>query len=328
MRDFNRRGIIGLVGGAAAWPLAARAQQPRMPIVGFLNSASPEAFASYVEAFLDGLKETGFAEGQNVAVEYRWARGRYDQLGSLAADLAARKVDVIVASGEPSVSAAKAATSTIPIVFLVGGDPVQLGLVSSFNRPRGNATGVTILTISLDLKRLGLLRDTLAAANKIAVLINPSFPGSDARVRDIERAAHSIGQDLVIAGARNEEEINRIFADWRDRAPDALLVAGDPFLNARRDQIVALAASNSTPAIYEFRDFAVAGGLMSYGTHLPPLYRQQGAYAGRILRGAKPAEIPVWQPSKIDFVINLKTAKSLDLTIPPGVLAIANEVIE
>ena len=325
---MKRREFITLLGGAAAWPLATRAQQAAMPVVGFLNSGSPETFASYVDAFLLGLKEAGFVEGRNVAIEYRWARGRYNQLPSLAAELVARSVAVIAASGEPSVLAARAATSTTPIAFLIGGDPVQLGLVAGFNRPGGNATGVTILTLALDLKRLGLLRDTLPKAATIAVLVNPNFPGSEVRSRDVQKAARSIRQDLVIAAARDEAEIDQVFADFDRRRPDALLVAGDPFFNAQRDQIVALAAHHAVPAIYEWREFAAAGGLMSYGTYLPDLYRQQGSYTARLLKGAKPADLPVWQPTKLELVINLKTAKTLGLTIPPGVLAIADEVIE
>jgi putative tryptophan/tyrosine transport system substrate-binding protein len=329
MLNRRRREFIALLGGAAAsWPLAARAQQPAMPVIGFLNSASPEAFASYVDAFLNGLNEVGFAEGRNLAVEYRWARGRYDRLPSLATELVERKVAVIAASGEPAVMAAKTAALTVPVVFLIGGDPVRLGLVAGFNRPGGNATGVTILTLMLDEKRFGLLRETLARAATIAVLMNPSFPGSEARMGDLQQAARAIGQELIIAAARDEAEIEKAFADFHRRRPDALLVAGDPFFNARRDQIVALAARYAVPAIYEWRDFVAAGGLMSYGTQLPDLYRQQGSYTGRILKGAKPADLPVLQPTKFEFVINLKTAKALGLIIPPGVLAIADEVIE
>jgi putative ABC transport system substrate-binding protein len=325
---MNRRAFISLFSGAAAWPLAARAQQTAIPVIGFLNSASPEAFGSYVDAFLIGLNEAGFVEGRNLAIEYRWARGRYAQLPSLAAELVEHKVAVIAASGEPAVLAARAATSTVPIVFLIGGDPVRLGLVAGFNRPAGNVTGVTILTLTLDMKRLGLLREALASAATIAVLVNPNFPGSEARTGDVQQAARNIGQELVITVARDEAEIEKAFADFERRRPDALLVAGDPFFNARRDQIVALAARYAVPAIYEWRDFAVAGGLMSYGTQLPDLYRQQGSYAGRILKDAKPAELPVLQPTKFEFVINLKTAKALGLEIPDRLLALADEVIE
>jgi putative ABC transport system substrate-binding protein len=325
---MKRRAFIALLGGVAAWPLAARAQQPAIPVIGFLNSGSPEAFASYVDAFQNGLNEAGFVDGRNVKIEYRWARGRYDQLPSLATELVERKVAAIAASGEPAVIAAKAATLTVPLVFLIGGDPVRLGLVTGFNRPGGNATGVTILTLMLDVKRLGLLREALARAATITVLVNPSFPGSEGRMRDVQQAARDIGQELVVAAARDEAEIEKAFADFDRRRPDALLVAGDPFFNARRDQIVTLAARYAIPAIYEWRDFVAAGGLMSYGTQLPDLYRQQGSYTGRILNGAKPADLPVLQPTKFEFVINLKTAKALGLTIPPGILAIADEVIE
>jgi ABC-type uncharacterized transport system substrate-binding protein len=326
---IRRREFITLLGGAAAaWPLGVKAQQPAIPVIGFLNSASPEAFASYVEAFLIGLKEVGFVEGQNLAVEYSWARGRYDQLPLLATELVERNVAVIAASGEPAVMAARTATSTVPLVFLIGGDPVRLGLVAGFNRPGGNATGVTILALMLDVKRLGLLREALARASTIAVLTNPNFPGSAARMGDVQQAARDIGQGLVIAAARNEAEIEKAFADFDRRRPDALLVAGDPFFNARRDLIVALASRYAIPAIYEWRDFVAAGGLMSYGTQLPDLYRQQGSYTGRILKGAKPADLPVLQPTKFEFVINLKTAKALGLILPPSILAIADEVIE
>jgi putative ABC transport system substrate-binding protein len=325
---MRRRDFITVLGGTAAWPLAARAQQPAMPVVGFLNSASPEAFVSYVDAFLIGLYELGFVEGRNLAIEYRWARGRYDQLPSLAAALLDGKVAVIAASGEPAVIAARAATLTVPIVFLIGGDPVRLGLVAGFNRPGGNVTGVTILTLMLDMKRLGLLREALARATIIAVLMNPNFPGSAARMDDVQQAARNIGQGLVVTAASDEAEIEKAFADFDRLRPDALLVAGDPFFNARRDQIVALATRYAIPAIYEWRDFAAAGGLMSYGTQLPDLYRQQGLYTGRILKGEKPADLPVLQPTKFEFVINLKTAKTLGLAIPPGILAIADEVIE
>jgi putative ABC transport system substrate-binding protein len=326
---MRRREFITLLGGAAAaWPLAARAQQSTMPVIGFLNSASPEAFGLYVEAFAKGLQESGFVEGQNVAIEYRWARGRYDQLPSLAADLVERKVTVIAANGEPAVAAARAATSSIPIAFLIGGDPVRLGFVASFNRPTGNATGVTMLTIALNMKRLGILREALPNAATFAVLLNPTFPGSDERTRAVQEGAHSIGQHITVAAARTENEINQAFANFDRSRPDALLVAGDPFFNARRDQIVALAAQRSIPAIYEWREFATSGGLMSYGTYLTDVYRQQGSYAGRILKGENPASLPVQQPVKFGLVVNLKTAKALGLDIPPNLLARADEVIE
>ena len=299
-----------------------------MPVVGFLSSASPEALAPYVDAFLLGLEEAGFVKGRNCAIADRWARGRYDQLPSLAAELVERKVAVIAASGEPAVMAAKAATSTTPIIFLIGGDPVRLGLVSGFFRPGGNASGVTILTLALDLQRLALLREALPRAASIAVLMNPNFPGSDARMRDLQEAARNVVQDLSIMPAGNEGEIDQAFAKLDRRRPDALLVAGDPLFNARRDQVVALAARHAVPAIYERRDFAEAGGLMSYGTHLSDLYRRQGAYTGLVLKGSDPADLPVLQPTRFELVINLKTARTLGLTVPPTLLATADEVIE
>jgi putative tryptophan/tyrosine transport system substrate-binding protein len=323
-RDF----IKALSGAAVMAPRPARAQQPAMPVVGFLSSASPEALAPYVDAFLLGLEEAGFVKGRNCAIADRWARGRYDQLPSLAAELVERKVAVIAASGEPAVMAAKAATSTTPIIFLIGGDPVRLGLVSGFFRPGGDASGVTILTLALDLQRLALLREALPRAASIAVLMNPNFPGSDARMRDLQEAARNVVRDLSIMPAGNEGEIDQAFSKLDRRRPDALLVAGDPLFNARRDQIVALAARHAVPAIYERRDFAEAGGLMSYGTHLSDLYRRQGAYTGLVLKGSDPADLPVLQPTRFELVINLKTARTLALTVPPTLLATAEAVIE
>jgi putative ABC transport system substrate-binding protein len=326
---MRRRDFIKALSGAAVMAQRpARAQQPAMPVVGFLSSASPEALAPYVDAFLLGLEEAGFVKGRNCAIADRWARGRYDQLPSLAAELVERKVAVIAASGEPAVMAAKAATSTIPIIFLIGGDPVRLGLVSGFFRPGGNASGVTTLTLALDLQRLALLREALPRAASIAVLMNPNFPGSDARMRDLQEAARNVVQDLSIMPAGNEGEIDQAFAKLDRRRSDALLVAGDPLFNARRDQIVALAARYAVPAIYERRDFAEAGGLMSYGTHLSDLYRRQGAYTGLVLKGSDPADLPVLQPTRFELVINLKTARTLALTVPPTLLATAEAVIE
>src|SRR5215813_5086426 len=247
---MKRRDVIALLGGAMAWPLAARAQQPALPLVGFLSSASPEAFAPYLDAFRQGLEQAGCVEGRNFAIVYRWARGRDDQLPALAAELVERKVAVIAASGEPAVMAAKAATSTTPIVFLIDGDPLRLGLVAGFHRPGGNLSGVTMLTLALDLQRLSLLREALPRAASIAVLINPNFPGSPARIREVQDAARSMVQDLAVAAASNEGEIDRAFARFEQRRPGALLVASDPFLDTRRDQIVALAARYGVPAMY------------------------------------------------------------------------------
>ena len=325
---MKRRDFITLLGGAAAWPLTARAQQPAKPGVGFLSSASPGAFAPYLDAFRLGLEQAGFVEGRNFAIVYRWARGRDDQLPALAAELVERKVAVIAASGEPAVMAAKAATSTTPIIFLIDGDPVRLGLVAGLHRPGGNLSGVTMLTLALDLQRLALLREALPQAASIAVLINPNFPGSPARMREVQDAARSMVHDLAIAPASNEGEIERAFAKFERRRPDALLVAGDPFLDSQREQIVALAARYGVPALYEWRDFAAAGGLMSYGTHLPDVYRKQGAYTALVLKETSPADLPVLQPTRFELVINLRTAKALGLVIPPALIARADAVME
>jgi putative tryptophan/tyrosine transport system substrate-binding protein len=325
---MKRREFITLLGGAAVWPSAARAQQTAVPVIGFLNGGSSELFAPYVDAFLLGLKEAGFVKDRNCAMAYRWARGRYEELPSLAAELVNLKVAVIAASGRAAVMAAKAATSVIPIIFLIGGDPVRLGLVSGFHKPGGNASGVTILNLALDLKRLGLLREALARTASIAVLFNPNFPRAAGRMREVQEAARKTVQDLSITPASNEEEIDQAFAKFDRRRPDALLVVGDPFFNARRDQIVALAARYAIPAIYDRRDFVAAGGLMSYGTNLAELYHQQGAYTGLVLKGADPAELPVLQLTKSELVINLKTAEALGVKISDNVLSLANEVIE
>jgi putative ABC transport system substrate-binding protein len=325
----NRREFITLLGGAAAWPLTARAQQPAMPVVGFLGPASAGPSAHLVAGFRLGLQETGFVEGHNAAIEYRWAEGQYDRVPALAADLVRRQVAVIVTvGGETSAVAAKAATTTIPIVFNIGGDPVKLGLVASLARPGGNATGVNIFTTELAEKRLGLLRDVVPAATTIAVLSNPSFAPAVVNARESEAAARAIGKELVIFNASSDAEIETAFAKIALARPGALLVGADPFFNSRRGLIVALAARHAIPAIYEWREFAEAGGLISYGTSLVEAYRQQGIYAGRILKGEKPANLPVVQLSKFELVINLNTAKALGLAIPPGVLAIADEVIE
>ena len=325
---MRRRQFISLLGGAVAWPLAARAQQPAMPVVGFLSIASPAPFAHLVAGLRRGLQDAGFVEGRNVAVDYRWAEGRYDRLPELAADLVHRQVAVIVTSGGDNPSlAAKAATTTIPIVFNVGSDPVKVGLVASLARPGGNATGVNIFTSELAEKRFGLLNDAIPAAASFAVLA-PNFPLAMADVREVEAAGRRVGKDVAIFHASSEGEIDSAFARMAQSRPGALLLAGDMFFNGRREQIVALAARHAIPAIYEWREFAEAGGLMSYGTNLAEAYRLQGVYAGRILKGEKTTDLPVVQLSKFDLVINLKTAKALGLSLPPGVLAIADEVIE
>jgi putative ABC transport system substrate-binding protein len=322
-RDF----VAGVAGSAATWPLVARAQQ--VPVVGFLATTSPAPFAHLVAGFRRSLQEAGFLEGRNVAIEYRWAEGRYDQVPALAADLVQRQVAVIVTTGgETSAVAAKAATKTIPIVFNTGTDPVRLGLVTSLARPGGNATGVNIFTTELAEKRLGLLHDLIPAASTIAVLLNPNFAPAVVNLQESEVAARAAGRTVVAFHASRDDEIETAFARIVQMRPGALLVGSDPFFNSRREQIVALAARHAIPAIYEWREFAQAGGLMSYGTSLIEAYRQQGVYAGRILKGEKPADLPVVQLSKFELIINLITAKTLGLTFPPGLLAIADEVIE
>jgi ABC-type uncharacterized transport system substrate-binding protein len=326
---IRRRQFIALLGGAAAWPMAAHAQQATMPGVGFLATTSPAPFAHLVAGFRRGLQEADFVEGRNVTIEYRWAEGRYDQVPALAADLVQRQVAVIVTTGgEVSAAAAKAATATIPIVFNTGTDPVKRGLVTSLARPGGNATGVNIFTTELAEKRLGLLLDLIPAAATVAVLVNPNFDTAVINARESETAARAIGKEVLIFNAISETEIESAFARISQARPGGLLVGSDPFFNSRRDRIVALAARHAIPAIYEWREFAEVGGLTSYGTSLIEAYRQQGVYAGRILKGEKPADLPVVQLSKFELIINLKTAKTLGLAIPPGVLAIADEVIE
>jgi ABC-type uncharacterized transport system substrate-binding protein len=326
---IRRRSFITLLGGAAAWPLAASAQQSALPVIGFLGTASAGPFAHLVVGFRRGLEETGFVEGRNVAIEYRWAEGQYDRVPALAADFVRRQVAVIVTvGGETSAAAAKAATATIPIVFNVGADPVKLGLVTSLARPGGNATGVNIFSTELVEKRLGLLRDLVPAATTVAVLSNPNFSAAVANVQESEAAARAIGKQVVIFNASSDAEIERAFGNIVQARPGALLVGADPFFNSRRGLIVALAARHTLPAIYEWREFAEVGGLVSYGTRLVEAYRQQGIYAGRILKGEKPADLPIVQLSKFELIINLNTARALGLAIPPGVLAIADEVIE
>jgi putative ABC transport system substrate-binding protein len=325
----RRKFLATLLGGAAAWPLAARAQQPAVPVVGFLSVRSPGESASVEAAFRQGLREQGYVEGQNLHIAFRWAEGHYDRLPALAANLAEIRVAVIVtAGGQASGLAAKAVTSTVPIVFITGEDPVKLGLIAGLNRPGGNATGVSMFLSEMEAKRLALLRELIPGAPLIGVLVNPRSPSIDTQLNDVHSAAQALGQPIHIVNASNEREIDAAFAALAQRKVAAVLVCANAYLTSRRDQIVALAAQYSIPTIHDQSEFAAAGGLMSYGTDLADAYRLMGAYAGQILKGEKPANLPVQQSTKFEFVINLKTAKALRLEIPPALSARANKVIE
>jgi len=327
---FKRREFITLIGGAAVWPLAARAQQAAMPVIGLLDPRSPDALTDRLRGFRQGLRETGFAEGENIAIEYRWANNQLDRLPALVTDLVHRRVAVIASPGGPDATlAAKAATATLPIVFLVGEDPVGLGLVTSLAQPGGNITGVNLFTGELTAKRLELLRMLVPGAARVAVLVNPATATITERtLRDLEPAARAMGLHVRILNASTSQEISATFATFERERPDAVLVGLDPFFAGRRVQLVHLATRYAVPAAYTVRDFAEAGGLISYGASIVDAWRQVGVYCGRVLKGAKPAELPVVQSSKFELVINAETARMLGLTVPPSLLAIADEVIE
>jgi putative ABC transport system substrate-binding protein len=329
-RHVKRRDFITRLGGAAAaWPLAARAQQLEMPVVGFLSGASPGAFISLVAAFRTSLTEAGFIEGQNVAIEYRWAEGQYDRLPALAANLVAQPATVIVATGGPASGlAAKAATSSIPIVFISGSDPVDAGLVTGLGRPEGNATGITFFSDTLMAKRLELLRELVPNATTIAVLVNPTNADTPGQLREVQAAARAAGQQLIVLNASTPREIEAVFAVLVPRTAGALMIAGDPFFVTQRELLVLLAARYAMPTIYSSRESAARGALMTYVVHLADVYRQAGVYTARILKGAKPADLPVLRPTRFQLMIDLKTAKSLGLTVPPSIMLLADEVIE
>ena len=325
---MRRRDFLGVLGGAAAWPLAARAQQPAMPVIGFLNGASLEGYGLFLSAFRQGLIEAGYVEGQNVAFEYRWAEGQYDRLPALAADLVRRRVTVIAATSTPANRIAKAATTTIPIVFTTSSNPVELGLVASLNQPGGNVTGVTTLDVELGSKRLELLHELVPGATTIALLVNPKRPGIQTQLKTLEAAAHTIGRQIVVVNSGTESELDTAFARLAEQKAGALLVHSDAFLFSQRDKIIELAKRYSIPAVFDRREFTAVGGLMSYGGSVTDAYRLAGIYTGRILQGEKPADLPVQQSTKVELIINLKTAKALGLDVPSGLMVVADEVIE
>jgi putative ABC transport system substrate-binding protein len=323
-----RRQFITLLGGAAAWPLAAGAQQAGMPVIGFLNSGSPGAFENSVSAFRQGLVDAGYVEHRNVGIEYRWAEGQVDRLPLFARELVRAQVAVICAGSPPSALAAKAATTSIPIVFTSGEDPVKLGLVASYNRPGGNVTGIALLVDVLGAKRLRLLREIVPAATLVAVLLNPSWPTFETQLNDVQEAARAAKQEIRVLHANTEREIDAAFDTAKELRASAMMVGPSTFFTVRRDQIVGLAARDALPTIYGQREFVTAGGLMSYATNLADAYRQAAVYVAKILKGARPGELPVMQSAKFELLINLGVAKSLGLTFPPGLLAIADEVVE
>ena len=326
---MRRREFITLLGGAVTWPFAAHAQQPAMPVIGFLDLRSPDGLADRLRAFRQGLKDTGYVEGENVAIEYRWAENRIDRLPELAAELTRRKVAVITTIGGTAPAlAAKLASSIIPVVFLVSEDPVRLGLVTSLSRPGGNLTGINFFSGELTAKRLGLLRELVPAATRVAVLVNPTGTDAENTLRDVEPAARVMGLQIQVLNASTSGEINEAFANFARSRPDALFVGSDPFFSSRRVQIAHLASHGSIPATYAGRQYVEAGGLMAYGASVTDAWHQVGVYTGRILKGAKPVELPVIQSTKFELVINHQTARMLGLTVPPSLLATADEVIE
>jgi len=325
---MRRREFIGSIGAIAARPIAAHAQQPSLPVIGFLNSGSSKGFQSLVAAFRQGLSESGYVEGQNLAIEYRWADGDYEKLPRLAADLVSRRVNVIQVGGPPAVVAAKAATTTIPIVFTSGGNPVELGFVSSLNQPGGNVTGVSFLVNELGAKRLELLRELVPAATSVGFLANPTRPSFQSEVENAQQGAQALGVKLIVLNANTEAEIDTAFTEFSRQRVAALLLGTDPFFQTRRDQIVALADRLRIATMYNIREYVVAGGLISYAPSLTEVYHQAGSYVAKILKGAKPANLPVLQPTKFNLVINLKTAKTLGLTVSNQMQLLADEVIE
>ena len=326
---MRRRAFFTLVGGAAVWPLSARAQQPAMPLIGYLGAQSPAAFASRVRAFRQGLGETGYAEGRNVAIEFRWAEGQHNRLSALAADLVSRQVAVIVApGGAPAALAAKSATTTIPIVFEMGADPIAMGLVGSLNRPGGNLTGVSSLNVEVTPKRLEILHELVPTAAVVAVLVNPTSPTADSQWKDLQAAARALGLQLHVLHASTEGEFDTVFVTLLQLRAGGLVVASDTFFATHSEQLAALTVRHAVPAIHQSRDFSTAGGLTSYGGSFVESHRQAGVYTGRIIKGDKPADLPVQQVTKVELFVNLKTAKTLGVTVPLPLLARADEVIE